>query len=70
MQILAIPFPVVRFLRRLFNVVTSLTISNQYLLVQKADRECDVAGTKNGSGTGMSFIWPLFIDQYFTILDL
>lgn len=37
MSSLSLPVPVALFLRRLFNVVSSITISNQYYLLQKTD---------------------------------
>lgn len=37
MNYITLPVPVVRFLTRLINVLSSLTISNQYLLLQRAD---------------------------------
>ncbi|THG98575.1 hypothetical protein EW145_g7402 [Phellinidium pouzarii] len=37
MHYLSLSIPVVQFLRRLFNVISSFAISNQYLLVQRAD---------------------------------
>jgi len=48
MTYLSVPFPVARFLKRLFNVVSSLTISNQYLLRQKADGNGSIGAAKDG----------------------
>lgn len=46
MYSLSLPIPVAQFLRRLFNVISSLTISNQYFLLQKTDLE---AGRENSA---------------------
>lgn len=37
MHCLSLPIPVARLLKRLFNVVSTLTISNQYIIAQKAE---------------------------------
>lgn len=49
MTYLSVPIPVARFLKRLFNVVSSLAISNQYLLVQKSDGNGSVVVPKDAS---------------------
>ena len=45
---LSLPIPVSRFLKRLFNVVSTLAITNQYLVLQRA--EVGTAGVEGGSG--------------------
>ncbi|KAH8114762.1 alpha/beta-hydrolase [Phellopilus nigrolimitatus] len=46
---LSLPLPVARFLRQLFNVFSSLAVSNQYLLLQKVELE---AGRETSAGSG------------------
>ena len=48
MQYLSLPVPVARFFKRLINVISSLTISNQYLLLQKVDPKL-VESEKDGA---------------------
>ncbi|KLO15953.1 alpha/beta-hydrolase [Schizopora paradoxa] len=49
MTYLSVPIPVARLLKRLFNVVSSLAISDQYLLVQKADGNGSAVVPKDAS---------------------
>ena len=37
MHCLSLPLPVARLLKRIFNVVSTLAISNQYMLAQKTE---------------------------------
>lgn len=46
MNYVSLPLPVVQLLRRLFNVISTISISNQYLLVRKAEAEALGEGHK------------------------
>ncbi|EJC98498.1 alpha/beta-hydrolase [Fomitiporia mediterranea MF3/22] len=48
MQSLSLPVPVAVFIRRLFNVFSSITVSSQYYLLQKAESESGKDGRING----------------------